>query len=217
MKHLILFHRHPHEMNGDFSFELPSWLGKEEIDKNLKYHRFIDRYNHLAGKLLLKLSMQQIGLQSELMHDILVTEQKRPYLPVPYDFNITHCDDAIAIAIAENRNIGLDIEDLCPLTIQDFHHCFTTCEWNDIITSKNQYERFLYYWTRKEAVLKAIGSGLLIHPSTFEAIRNMVLMDDKTLYIYPITIDKRHICHLATEDSNPEISIHEEKNLFDSL
>jgi 4'-phosphopantetheinyl transferase len=88
-----------------------------------------------------------------------------------FHFNLSHSADLAFIGIAPQLEIGVDIEqvreisELRPLAEQHF----TNTELRDLLAEpeERQVRRFLHGWTRKEACLKAIGSGLSIAPSSF--------------------------------------------------
>jgi 4'-phosphopantetheinyl transferase len=214
MKHIIYFHCMKPPDAPETVLSTISWLSKHEQDKLTNFHRNEDKSTVYIGKLLLRYGLKKLGFKPDLTIDIKYTDQKRPYLDIPWDFNITHCDDLIAIVFAENKRVGLDVEKVEELNLHDFQNCFVVPEWNDILSAKDQYSRFFYYWTRKEAVLKAVGSGLLIHPSLFSAIENYVVLEHNTWFLHQVEVKKEHVCFLATEDTEPEITLHEIKDPF---
>jgi len=90
-------------------------------------------------------------------------------------FNMSHSDDFALIALARGRadvELGVDIEarrevrdsaDLAALH-------FTPREQQELSAcpTERRDQLFLSGWTRKEACLKAVGSGLSIEPASFE-------------------------------------------------
>lgn len=81
-------------------------------------------------------------------------------------FNVTHCDGLGLIAFTTIGEVGIDIEamgrDIEALDIADSN--FTRNEAAAIAAAGAEREQiavFLRFWTRKEAVLKAAGGGLL--------------------------------------------------------
>ena len=90
----------------------------------------------------------------------------------PPHFNLSHSDNMALIAISESRPIGIDIEryrkgiDVAMLTQQ----YFAPGEARQILSlpDAEQARAFLTCWTRKEAYLKAMGSGLSTPLDSFE-------------------------------------------------
>jgi 4'-phosphopantetheinyl transferase len=88
-------------------------------------------------------------------------------------FNLSHSEDAAVVLIADEGEIGVDVEMLrvMPDALALAERNFSTSEnasLRDMVSSARD-QAFLTGWTRKEACLKAIGSGLSIAPDTFTA------------------------------------------------
>lgn len=88
-------------------------------------------------------------------------------------FNVAHSGDYALIAIARARAIGVDIEktrdEIDALALSDL--MFTMTERNGIERAPPQDRVSLFFrqWVRKEAVLKGLGVGLMIDPTTVES------------------------------------------------
>jgi 4'-phosphopantetheinyl transferase len=79
-------------------------------------------------------------------------------------FNLSHSGPWGAVSIARNGPVGVDIEEtrLVPDGLSVARKHFTEREQEWIVASDEpiRSERFLRVWTRKEALVKAIGKGL---------------------------------------------------------
>jgi 4'-phosphopantetheinyl transferase len=79
-------------------------------------------------------------------------------------FNLTHSQGRIAIALHSHQAIGIDLEHLRPVTYLEglCQRCLTAAEARTILplAAPQADYRFLRYWTAKEALLKALGVGL---------------------------------------------------------
>jgi 4'-phosphopantetheinyl transferase len=89
-------------------------------------------------------------------------------------FNLSHSDTHAAVALAQQHDVGVDIEDLHPiedaLALAGTH--FTPAEQAQLQAAAPGPARdhaFLRGWTRKEACLKAIGSGLSLSATAVDA------------------------------------------------
>jgi 4'-phosphopantetheinyl transferase len=88
-------------------------------------------------------------------------------------FNLSHCDDEALVAIAAEGEIGVDVEVLRPmpdaLTLARRNFSAEECAELEATDAASRELGFFTAWTRKEACLKAVGSGLSIAPNTFTA------------------------------------------------
>lgn len=88
-------------------------------------------------------------------------------------FNLSHSEDIALIALADDGEIGVDVEMLraMPDATELAERNFSASECAELAATRpdQQDQAFLLGWTRKEACLKAIGSGLSIAPHIFTA------------------------------------------------
>jgi 4'-phosphopantetheinyl transferase len=88
-------------------------------------------------------------------------------------FNVAHSEDTILIALTPNGAVGVDVEYFDrPTDIMDVaKHNFTETEIRSleaIADPETRHQTFYRYWTRKEAVLKADGRGLIASLASFD-------------------------------------------------
>jgi 4'-phosphopantetheinyl transferase len=80
------------------------------------------------------------------------------------EFNVSHSGESILLAVSNGRSVGVDIETLRPdLDVQALSQRFLALEEQEAIAAASGADRlaaFYRCWTRKEALLKAIGTGL---------------------------------------------------------
>jgi 4'-phosphopantetheinyl transferase len=96
---------------------------------------------------------------------LLYTSYGKPYLNhVDLSFNISHSGNDIVCAITKNVCIGIDIEQIkCDMDVLSLaKKIFSEEEYVTFLkmSDKGKLLAFYRYWTRKEAYLKAIGTGL---------------------------------------------------------
>ena len=168
----------------------------EMAEKILRFKRWQDRQASLYGKLLLKKGLDELGFDSSLTN-LNYTQYGRPYIPHFPDFNISHSNGFVVCAIATEGKIGVDIEQIKPTPIYDFRNQFSENEWNVIIASDNIYALFYYYWTAKEAAIKANGKGFSL------PLENITIKDNKTIieqtqwYIKRIFLSNTYMLNIA--------------------
>lgn len=88
-------------------------------------------------------------------------------------FNLSHSEDEALLAIGNDGELGVDIEVQRRMSdapaLARMNYTADECAALDAIPAAERDAGFLRLWTRKEACLKAIGTGLNVHPSSFSA------------------------------------------------
>lgn len=100
---------------------------------------------------------------------LILSENGKPLLAPPFDslhFNLSHCSDLAIIALCAEGPVGIDLESIT--RAPDLLECATTfCHPWEISELPSETSarasQLLRIWTAKEAVLKALGTGLS-HP-----------------------------------------------------
>jgi 4'-phosphopantetheinyl transferase len=81
-------------------------------------------------------------------------------------FNLSHTDGLIVCAVADDREVGVDVEDTrrSGYSVEIADRFFSPDEARELRSwpAERQPERFFDYWTLKEAYIKARGLGLQI-------------------------------------------------------
>ena len=146
--------------------EYKSLLSRDELDRMARFHFERDRDAFVfAHGFLRSLLAGYLQLSpGELRFDY--TGYAKPSISQITDiqFNLSHTDGAVLLALCRNREIGVDIEKVR----SDFElmsiaaRFFTRKERESLLhlTEPERAEAFFHCWTRKEAVLKARGDGL---------------------------------------------------------
>lgn len=97
----------------------------------------------------------------------------KPYLPHSnFRFNLSHSGEYILYAFTQCAEIGIDIEE-CKKNIEFVSvakEFLSKAEYNQFLklSSEARYLAFYRAWTRKEAILKAMGKGLYFQANQLE-------------------------------------------------
>lgn len=79
-------------------------------------------------------------------------------------FNLSHSQDLMLCAVSRDRALGIDLEQLRPVSDLEplTERFFAIAESRRIcaLPVESRSQAFLQYWTCKEAILKAMGTGL---------------------------------------------------------
>jgi 4'-phosphopantetheinyl transferase len=163
----------------------------------LRKRRWIDKQLSIAGKLLLAKVLKKLGSNLSLLN-MEYNGYKRPYFDDGIDFNISHSGDRVICCGTDKGQIGIDIEQIKTISLADYPDYFTKNEWDYIEGHEDEFEGFYNLWTRKEAVLKAIGTGFHIPLSSVDVLADRVEYDDITYYIKRLPIAVGYPCHIAS-------------------
>ena len=154
---------------------------------------------YLLGKLLLLTCIRDLGLRLDL-HDIDFGKYNKPYFHHPLSFNISYADAYVVCAASTDYKVGIDIETIHPVNLQEVISFFTLAEKEKIFASPLPQVQFFNIWTRKEAVLKAAGTGIAaVELSLFDVCAETVFYDGTVYYLKELTILPGHSIHLATD------------------
>ena len=125
-------------------------------------------------------------------------------------FNMSDTKDAVLIAFANKLEIGADIEtmarDVDHQAVSE--HYFTAPEINVINAAEHEGKRrFLEFWTRKEAVLKASGVGIMddLRALRVDALRNTMMIEHEAFitmaaeeyHVQTLHVGAQHLVSIA--------------------
>lgn len=184
---------------------LPSAMQK----KVSAFRRWEDAHASLFGKLLLQRACHDQGLACDL-HHIQYSAFGRPYLENGIDFNISHSGTLVVCAVSARGKIGIDIELNAPLNHEDFRSQFGAQEWESIVSAPSPLPVFYKYWTMKEAILKADGSGLNASLAALNVIDPArIFYDGGQWHIKAINGFENYICHVASQEAGQRYELRE--------
>jgi len=204
---IIIYYTSSENQLSDAVFSEYLGLFPAEIrNRILKFKRWQDAQAALLGKLLLKKGLDKLCPGYDLSQ-VKYTAYGRPYLENAPDFNISHSAHYIVCAFSTNGNIGIDIEQVKPVPVDDFINVFSVEEWADIVGSENVHRTFFYYWTAKESILKAEGSGLHI-PLKDILIKNGMCSYGQTIWYYKnISLFNDCVLQIASDKNLEDINL----------
>lgn len=128
------------------------------------FARTADAARHLLGRALLRAVLQRELAGWALPDAIPTNAWGKPELPGSgLEFSISHAGQAVWLAVTRAAPIGIDIETAAacadPLLLADALHPEERADIHRHAAAEAG-QRFLRCWTRKEAVVKAVGRGL---------------------------------------------------------
>lgn len=167
--------------------------------------RRADRYTHADGR------KEQIAAGLLERHALgsaadVRTENAygKPLLSDGRDYSLSHTPGAVALCVGA-MSVGIDIERLRTLDDRVIRRCFLPEEQGYIYTSRDMPAAFTELFTRKEAVIKALGKGFA-EPLTAFSVLPMpdaaVRADGKTLFVHTERVGEWYLS-LASESDAP--------------
>jgi 4'-phosphopantetheinyl transferase len=165
--------------------ELPSHINKDDQLKTEKLRNIEDKKTVLICYTFLRMILSR--KLNKNPQDIIYIEDingKPGIKDNPIFFNISHTRDSFAIVISEQFNIGVDLEKVN--RVMDIEavikRVFSREENEYILRSGGKAKnRFFLLWTRKEALLKAIGTGIISQLSHIEVFKPVNLINRDTI------------------------------------
>ena len=164
----------------------------------MRKRRWMDRQLFIAGKLLVLEVLKELGAGDHSFSNLKYNTHKRPYFDGGVDFNISHSGDYVVCCGMKDGMVGIDIEQIKTTNLDEYPDYFTPNEWEYINGHADKSEGFFNLWTRKEAVLKAIGTGFHTPLNSVDVVEDVVMYYNTTYYIQPVAIAPAYPCHIAS-------------------
>lgn len=159
-------------------------IAKHELERAEKFHSPDDRDTYICCHGLLRQVLSDRLMKPPMKLIFYKGTDNKPYLPGnPLYFNISHTRKSFAFVISGNY-AGIDLEDLNrKLDLKSFlNSTFNAGERRFLTENQDETrERFFLLWTRKEALLKAIGTGIIPDLSKIKVSSAKNYIDKKTL------------------------------------
>ena len=162
---------------------LKTYLTSDEIEKAYKYKFDTDRSRFIIGRAFLRKMLGdildfdpfQIKIESDNYGKLFLSNEQYQHL----HFNLSHSDDYIIYAFCTRDEVGVDIEKIDSLInhLEIARNHFTNDEISFLQSTNQQaliVDKFFRIWTRKEALLKAVGTGILTDLRKIEVLSNTI-------------------------------------------
>lgn len=176
-------------------------------ERILAYKSVPERQLRLQGRLLIPEVLNSLDVTGFSFSALKLTDNNKLYVDASVDFNIAHAGNIVACAGVRNGLIGLDIEQTNEISINDVRDQFQENEWQLILQSHQPLQEVYRLWTRKEAVLKAAGKGVLAEPVMVSVVENVSRYEGHAYHLHTISIKEGYILSLATNLPYEEISL----------
>ncbi len=152
-----------------------SYLSQEEKHRAERFKFSLHRSRFIASHGFTRSVLAHYLTQCEADISYKKGEYGKPYLADiehhKIHFNLSHTDDLALLAITHDVEVGIDIE--CKERKTDWQNIvkrfFTPSEQKALflLPESEQRNAFFQLWTRKEAYMKVLGTGLALAPTQF--------------------------------------------------
>lgn len=189
-------------------------LSEEEADRAGRYRQAVDRKSFVAGRgVVRELAAAAAGVPESAI-SIKTTARGKPFvegMQEIFQFSISHSAEYLAILWHQGpESVGVDIEKLRADFDYDavVHHYFSEKERQQIQSAAD----FFKLWTRKEALLKALGTGLVDELKGVEVHERIVQGSDPVMEFMTLLSEKVVLsCAIPQGLPHPQSSFHPEK------
>ncbi len=152
-------------------------LRPEERAREVALHRREDRDRFVTGCVLLRLLLAEV-LDSDPA--LVPLDRSCPscgrahgkprLVGTRWEFSVSHSGDRVGVALGQGAPLGLDVERVAPTALEEVVGLLLTDEERRDLGEVSPGSRagiIAQVWVRKEAVLKAIGTGLRTDLTSF--------------------------------------------------
>ena len=218
----LLFNKHYSHVEN-----IKKLLSADELERAGKFHFEKDHSKFIMARGVLRMILAgYLGLKPrELRFEY--TSFGKPFLSENngsdiISFSLSHSDDIALYAVTINQSVGVDVERIKESVdiAQIANRFFSTGEIQSLecIHEKERPGKFFQYWTRKEALVKAIGKGIsfplelidvsLVKGKTLSPIKLSGTIEENSCWnvqdLYP---GHGYAAAIATEGSDLNISL----------
>lgn len=181
----------------NYESQLADSLPNQDKSEILKHVKSNDRLQKICGKLILQKMLIDGGYTSDVLHQIKVDQFNRPYIDRLVDFNISHSDKLVVVALSRSTKIGIDVERIQEINLNDFTYSFTNEEIIKIKNNPDSIQSFYDLWTKKEAVIKANGKGLHLSMQDVVKFDKFYLCEGIYWKTLPLALHHKYACAIA--------------------
>lgn len=151
-------------------------LPDEDRSRARRFHRDADRLRFCIGRVMLRTLLAAYTGQTPQSITLSTGPNDKPVMNGGPSFNLSHSGTTVLVGVAESGDLGVDVEAV--RAIDDIDSLARSCLSNREIealaawAAGEKLRAFLRAWTRKEAFVKALGTGIGIDLKSFSVSMN---------------------------------------------
>jgi len=205
----VYFVKNENQWSDEVESRMLSLLPSSLYEKITAYKNWQDRQSRILSKWLLAKMLDHFHINHSL-NDLKYTSFHKPYFDGDFDFSIAHSGDMVICAGIMNGNIGIDVERMSDIDLPDYQDHLTAQEWDHIHHSAEPTLAFYQIWTKKEALLKAIGRGIDIDFDQLDVTEDGTEHSGQKYAFHPLMMPDGYVAHLATSAPSGSASVSSE-------
>lgn len=162
---------------------MPRLLTLLSAEEQAKAERFAfahDRESYVAAHALTRKTLSDFHARAPQDWRFAVNAQGKPRVDAQdgsarLSFNLSHTKGHVAVAVALDRDVGVDVERIAPARADKdvARHLFAPTEYDAFLHTPEaeRAEAFFDFWTIKESYIKAVGLGVALPLKDFAFTR----------------------------------------------
>ncbi|MFH1058688.1 MAG: 4'-phosphopantetheinyl transferase superfamily protein [Pseudomonadota bacterium] len=182
-------------------------LPDSELQAMARFRRWQDAQARLFGRLLLGRGLAVLGDDPGRAAQLELSAYGQPVLAGGPAFSISHSGRLVVCALCAAAPLGVDVEELRAMDLNDFQSSLTPAEWELVQADPAPPARFLDLWTAKESVLKALGTGLSTPLDRVAVSGRRAWAGGRAWRLTPLDLDPGHKAHLCHPDADYDVVI----------
>ena len=184
------------------------------------------RLRYVIGRVLLRETLSRLVDAEPAELALEFTGHGKPQLKENrqnIQFNLSHSGEVVMLGVAREMEIGVDVEQIRPLSRRDqiAQGILSPEEWSlySELSEHQRQQAFFTIWTRKEAIVKAVGRGLLFPLTELEVSFQQgearllrfgeAVGDDVPWHLSEITCPAGYLAALATKSPIESLEVHD--------
>lgn len=172
-------------------------LPAQMADEILEYKFFHDQKIRTIARLMLLESILQSDYNADLLHRYALDDKNKPFINGWFHFNTSHSGELAVLAVCDGP-IGIDVQEWKRFEINSLQYILHPEEliWIEA-GGQEARQRFFTVWTRKEAVLKADGIGIIHDLDAVNTLDLPVMVNGERYNLLPLQLPEGYTGHLA--------------------
>jgi 4'-phosphopantetheinyl transferase len=193
---------------------MDQWLSELSSQKRQSVQRLLnhsDRMTSLFALRLLKMCAQDESIDNFKLCDVQYPDKGKPVWKNNncfFDFNISHSNGLILIAVSKTVKVGVDVEKIRELKRLSFKMVMLP---EEITRIKETPCLFFDLWSKKEAVVKAADTAGVSRMRDIKLNEDEAILDEKKWCLKNVSLndqlDPQYAIYLATSEPVAELII----------